>query len=131
VATRGIRPNPTVLRLLNSTHRRNRHGDPDEARDKIEAETQDFGPLIRPKGLSREAIACWKDMIEPARWLDGSKRVAAQAFCELYAEWVLGPHHFPGAKHAQMRAYMADLGLADERNRIKTNKKVKDEFFDD
>ena len=69
-------------------------------------------------------------MINPARWLDGSKMIAAAALCELYAEWQNGPHGFPGSKHAQMRACMAELGLTDERKRIKTEKKQKNEFFD-
>lgn len=39
------------------------------------------------------------------------------AFCVLWDEFRTNPRNFGAAKHAQMRAYMADLGLTDERNR--------------
>jgi phage terminase small subunit len=131
LAVRGVKPMPAVLRIVNGTHRRDKHGDIDQAKADIKSSEESFGPLIKPKGLSPEADKCWKRMITPARWLDGSKEVAAQAFCELYAEWSRGPEHFPGNKHGQMRAYMSDLGLTDSRNRGKIEKKEKDEFFDD
>ena len=42
------------------------------------------------------------------------------------------PVSFPASKHGQMRAYMSELGLTDERNRvIDESKKEKDEFFGD
>jgi hypothetical protein len=40
------------------------------------------------------------------------------------------PSRFPASKHGQMRAYMSELGLTDERNRNDDGKQ-KDEFFDD
>jgi hypothetical protein len=122
---------PAVLRIVNGTHRRDKHGDIDQAKADIKSSEESFGPLIKPKTLTPDVAACWKRMIAPARWLDGSKEAAAQAFCELYAEFLRGPQNFAAAKHGQMRAYMAELGLTDHRNRGVVEKKQKDEFFDD
>lgn len=69
--------------------------------------------------------------IEPAAWLDASREPAAIAFCELWQEFRFCPTGFPAAKHGQLRAYMSELGLTDERNRLKDDDKDKDEFFDD
>jgi hypothetical protein len=45
----------------------------------------------------------------------------------------LAPTAFKAAKHSQMRAYMSELGLTDERNRliIENKTELKDEHFDD
>lgn len=131
MAVRGAKPKPAALRLVGGTHRPHRHGDREEAARSTDAAVAAFGPLERPKGLKGHALVCWREMIEPAAWLDGSKRLAALALCELYAEWKPAPRMFPASKHAQMRAYMAELGLTDERNRGKQDKPAKDEFFDD
>jgi hypothetical protein len=81
------------------------------------------------KGHSLDA---WKRYIDPASWLDASREPAAIAFCELWQEFRHGPTSFPAAKHGQLRAYMSELGLTDERNRVlDESKKEKDEFFDD
>jgi hypothetical protein len=66
------------------------------------------------------------------RWLDASREPAAIAFCELWQEFTFAPTAFPAAKHGQLRAYMSELGLTDERNRVlDEGKKDKNEFFDD
>jgi hypothetical protein len=41
------------------------------------------------------------------------------------------PRMFQAAKHGQMRAYMSELGLTDERNRGNEQGDEKDEFFDE
>ena len=56
---------------------------------------------------------------------------AAIAFCELWAEFTDRPAAFPAAKHSQLRAYMSELGLTDERNRPPSERDAGDEFFDD
>lgn len=76
-----------------------------------------FGPLTRPKFLKGEARKAWDTYVAPATWLDGSREPAAIAFCLLWEEFRDGPKAFPSAKHAQLRAFMSDLGLTDERNR--------------
>jgi hypothetical protein len=52
------------------------------------------------------------------------------AFCELWQEFRDHPQRFPASKHGQMRAYMAELGLSDERNRSQPEEDESDEFFD-
>ena len=88
--------------------------------------------MTRPTSLKGASLAAWKRFIEPASWLDGSREPAAIAFCELWKEFTFNPAGFPAAKHSQMRAYMSDLGLTDERSRAGgTDNTDKDEFFGD
>lgn len=131
MAARGAKPKAAHLRLIDGTHRLTRHGDQAEAKGKIEAAIADFGKMQLPKELRGEAKAAWKRYIEPASWLDASREAAAIAFCELWSEFRFRPTGFTSAKHGQMRAYMSELGLTDERNRLEKAKEAKDEFFDD
>lgn len=89
--------------------------------------------MVRPKFLKGPALEAWKRWIAPASWLDASREASAVAFCELWQEFRHGPTSFPAAKHGQMRAYMSELGLTDERNRVidESKTKEKDEHFDD
>lgn len=130
MATRGPKPKIGKLRLVDDTHRADRHGDVDNAREKAERSAKAFGSLQRPSGLKGEALKAWKKYIEPASWLDASREPAAIAFCELWSEFRLNPTGFQAAKHGQMRAYMSELGLTDERNRNDDDSDEKDEFFD-
>lgn len=129
MALRGVRPKPNALRLVDGTHRTTRHGDIEDAKKLAETGSVSFGRLERPKWLKGEVAAAWKRYIEPAGWLDGSKEPAAIAFCELWAEFKSAPGHFQAARHGQMRAYMSELGLTDERNRLAAEPEEKDEFF--
>ena len=132
MATRGAKPKPASLRLVDGTHRNTRHGEEGASKAAVEAAAEVFGPLAQPAGLKGEGLKAWKRYIKPAAWLDGSKEAAAIAFCELWQEFRFAPTSFPASKHGQMRAYMAELGLTDERNRKPVeNGKPKDEFFDD
>ncbi len=131
MATKGAKPKAAHLRLIDGTHRPTRHGKADEAKQKIEAATETFAKLTRPTHLKGVGLAAWKRYIEPAWWLDGSKEPAAIAFCELWQEFRFAPVSFPASKHGQMRAYMSELGLTDERNRTALDDKPKDEFFDE
>lgn len=131
MATRGAKPKPAHLRLVDGTRNVTRHGTEQELRKSVEAAAQQFGKLVRPKHLKGEALAAWKRWIEPAAWLDESRGPAAIAFCELWQEFRFAPTSFPASKHGQMRAYMSELGLTDERNRLGSDEKPKDEFFDD
>ncbi len=130
MARGGARPKPTHLRLVDGTHRTTRHGDRDAVREAVEAAVKSFGKLLeKPKHLKGEAGKAWDKWIKPAIWLDGSREAAAVAFCELWQEFREAPRMFPAAKHGQMRAYMNELGLTDERNRGEIEA-PKDEFFD-
>lgn len=131
MAKGGARPKPAALRLVDGTHRTTRHGAADDAKGRVEQQQASFGKLERPAGLKGEGLKAWRRYIEPAAWLDGSKEAAAIAFCELWQEFRFAPTSFPASKHGQMRAYMAELGLTDERNRLAVEPdKGKDEFFD-
>ena len=131
MATRGAKPKPSLLRLVDGTRNATRHGSEEELRKKAEASIQAFGKLIRPKHLKGEASAAWKRYIEPASWLDASREPAAIAFCELWSEFRFSPTGFAAAKHGQLRAYMNELGLTDERNRGDDGKQSdEDDTFD-
>src|SRR5690349_9891550 len=129
MAARGARPKPAHLRLVDGTHRNTRHGAVEKARDTVESAVGRFGKLDMPKHLKGEAAKAWKRYITPAGWLDGSKEPAAIAFCELWDQFMEAPSHFVAAKHGQLRAYMSELGLTDERNRGGTDAEKGDEFF--
>lgn len=118
MAKRGARPKPTNLRVVTGSHRGDRHGDVESARSSVDRASEAFGPLRKPAGLKGEALRAWARYIEPAFWLDAAREPAAVAFCELWQEFRGDPAGFQAAKHAQMRAYMSELGLTDERNRV-------------
>lgn len=130
MATRGAKPKPAHLRLIDGTRNATRHGSESDLREAAEKATASFGKLTRPKHLKGEALRAWAKWIEPADWLDGSREAAAIAFCELWNEFRSAPIKFPASKHGQMRAYMSELGLTDERNRLAKEDEEKDEFFD-
>lgn len=132
MAKRGAKPKPAHLRLVDGTRNVTRHGTENELREAVEKAAASFGKLTRPKHLKSFGLEAWKKYIEPAGWLDASREPAALAFCELWQEFRFAPMSFPAAKHGQLRAYMSELGLTDERNRVlDESKKDKDEFFDD
>jgi hypothetical protein len=132
LATRGAKPKPAHLRLVDGTRNVTRHGTEKDLLEKVE-QAAPFGPLKRPKNLRGPALDAWKKYVEPAAWLDASREPAAIAFCELWQEFRFAPTAFPASKHGQMRAYMSELGLTDERNRVidVEKNKEKDEHFDD
>lgn len=131
MATRGVRPKPAHLRLIDGTRNVTRHGSEGALRKKVDTALTSFGPLTKPKHLKGEALKAWRKYIEPAGWLDSSKEPSAIAFCELWDEFMESPTKFVAARHGQLRAYMSELGLTDERNRTDNDDKDKDEFFDD
>src|SRR5688572_10331178 len=114
MATRGARPKAAHLRLIDGTHRDDRHGDIERVRKSADASAVAFGKLSKPRHLKGEAAAAWKRYVEPAGWLDVSREPLAIAFCELWQEFRDGPRMFPATKHAQLRHYMSELGLTDE-----------------
>jgi phage terminase small subunit len=132
MATRGAKPKPPRLRIVDGTVNVTRHGSEADLRKKADVSLAAFGRLTQPKHLKGEAGQAWKRYITPAAWLDGSKEPAAIAFCELWQEFREAPQRFVAAKHGQMRAYMSELGLTDERNRGDDGKEDEpDEFFGD
>jgi len=128
MATRGAKPKPSQLRLVDGTHRATRHGSVDDAKAAV-TQAGRFNDLKRPATLKGEARKAWDRYIAPAGWLDGSREPAAIAFCELWAEFRFNPTGFPASKHGQMRAYMSELGLTDERNRTADAEDEDDDEF--
>lgn len=129
--TRGRKPKPPHLRLVDGSHREDRHGDAAEVEQAASAARAAFGPMQRPKYLTGTAKEAWQRWIAPATWLDASREPAAIAFCELWKEMRSAPAQFPAAKHTQLRGFMADLGLTDERRRPAKPATDRDELFDD
>jgi hypothetical protein len=131
MATRGAKPKPAHLRLVDGTRNVTRHGSEDALRKKVEESVAAFGMLSRPKFLKGDGLVAWKRYIEPASWLDASREPASIAFCELWSEFRFNPTGFAAAKHGQLRAYMSELGLTDERNRGDDgNSSEEDDTFD-
>jgi hypothetical protein len=83
-----------------------------------------------PRSFKAASRHAWRRYIVPAAWLDASREPAAIAFCELWGEMRRSPMSFQASKHSQLRAYMADLGLTDERNRPLPESVSRDEHFD-
>lgn len=132
MATRGAKPKPARLRLVDGTNNVTRHGPEERARKAAEATESIFGKPVMPAGMKGEAAKAWKRYIAPAPWIDATREAAAIAFCELWQEFRFCPTGFVAAKHGQMRAYLSELGLTDERNRSDGGEKEqKDEFFGD
>jgi hypothetical protein len=129
--TRGRRPKAPHLRLVQGTHRPDRHGDASTVKAQSTKSAGSFGPLVRPTYLKGHARAAWDRFVVPAYWLDASREPAAVAFCELWQELRLAPTRFVASRHSQLRAYLADLGLTDERRRAVDEPAVRDEFFDE
>lgn len=129
--TKGRKPKAPHLRLVEGTHRDDRHGDRERTEQAVEQAAQAFGPLARPSSLKRQALEAWKRYIAPAYWLDASREPSAIAFCELWQEMRLAPTAFQAAKHSQLRGYMSDLGLTDLRKRPAAEEPERDEHFDD
>ena len=117
MATRGAKPKPARLRVVSGTHRDDRHGDAEAAAKRAAESAELFGPLRMPDDMTGDAAEAWLRYIAPAHWLDASREAAAIAFCELWAEFRGNPLGFVAARHGQLRAYMNELGLTDERNR--------------
>lgn len=132
MAQRGAKPKPIKLRLVDGTHNVTRHGKVAEAEKKVAEAEEGFGALTKPSYLKGQAAWAWNRYIKPAGWLDATREAAAIAFCELWEEFRFNPKGFPAGKHGQMRAYMAELGLTDERNRGDAEKDAaKNPFFGD
>jgi hypothetical protein len=120
---RGPRPKPARLRLIEGTHRPARHGPRENSgATSCGATVSPADTLRKPSSLSPEASTAWDRFIVPAIWLDRFRGPAAVAFCELWVEFITHPAAFQAARHAQLRAYMGDLGLTDERNRREPEK---------
>lgn len=132
MAQTGRKPVNPQLRLVNDAHRLDRHGDVKAAKEAVQRAKGSFGNLAMPDDLDDEGKRAWSRYIMPAWWLDASREVTAIAFVRLWQKHQRDPDSFTAANHQQLRSYMAELGLTDERNRFGVGRdKTGDEFFDD
>lgn len=128
----GRKPAQAAVRLVTDSHRTTRHGDQAQAEENAAKSAATFGNLEEPPHLFGQGLRAWRRYIAPAWWLDASREVCAIAFCDLWHEYCQGRKAFTAAKHQQLRNYMQELGLTDERNRFGVGRdKTGDEFFDD
>lgn len=114
---------------MSGKHNVTRHGREGEIRARAEQARRAFKKLERPSYITGKAREAWDGMVAKCWWLDSSRLASAVAFCELWSEFRIAPSRFPAAKHQAMRAYAAELGLTDERNRGYENDDEEDEFF--
>lgn len=129
----GRRPKDPNLRIVEASHNVTRHGDKSAAEEAIQKQRSAFGRIAMPDtwGDKPEAVKAWERYIAPAWWLDATREMTAIAFCELVHEFRTDPKAFGASRHAQMRAYMSELGLTDERQRFGIGRdKTGDEFLD-
>src|SRR3546814_12164667 len=77
MATRGAKPKPAHLRLVDGTHRNTRHGKKEEVAAAVEATNSIFGALHRPSYLKGEARKAWDRYIAPMTWLDAAREPSA------------------------------------------------------
>jgi phage terminase small subunit len=129
MAKPGPKPKQPALRIVSGKHNVTRHGSEGEIRQRAERSRKAFDKIQRPAHLKGHARKIWDDLIAKCWWLDQSRITSATAFCELWNEFRIAPMRFTAAKHGSMRAYMAELGLTDERNRGYENEDKDDEFF--
>jgi hypothetical protein len=125
MAARGVKPKPAQLRLVDGSHRNTRHG----KKEKIEEKIVLVGKPEMPEDFCPLEAKTWDRYIACCPWLDKYKEAAAIKFCQL---WVVSEERgplFSPAQHGQLRAYMAELGLTDERNRKMPDAQKNDEFF--
>jgi hypothetical protein len=109
-------PKSTYLHLVTGTRRTTRHGTEAAARAAV-AKAKVFGRLRRPDDLEGHALEAWNSYIAPAWWLDRSREMLAVAAVTLWAEFRADPPKFTAALHSQLRSYLHELGLTDERFR--------------
>jgi hypothetical protein len=81
------------------------------------AKAKAFGKLKRPDYLDGYAAEAWDAYIAPAWWLDRSREMLAVAAVMLWQEFRQDPPKFTAALHSQLRSYLHELGLTDERFR--------------
>jgi hypothetical protein len=129
VTKRGAKPKPNYLQLIDGTRNPTLHASEREMKAQIEISRTSFGKLTMPKDLKKDGTLAWQRYVAPAFWLDASREPAAIAFCVLWGEFRREPSMFTAARHRQLRAYMGDLGLTDERNRF-LERDEPDEFLD-
>lgn len=124
---RGPAARSPKLKLVDGTHRTTRHGRREEVEANARRSAEAFGRLKRPDDLEGAAADIWDQCIAPAWWLDASRMPTVMALCEIWKDFKKSPSDFPQWKHVQMRVYLRELGLTEERNRISSGPQEKED----
>src|SRR3546814_13129255 len=99
MATRGAKPKPAHLRLVDGTHRNTRHGKKEEGAAAVEATNSIFGALPRPSYLKGEARKAWDRYIAPLTRLDVSRDQYTILFSEPWKDFREGQRSFNEKQH--------------------------------
>lgn len=120
---------PDNVHLLSGTHRKDRHGSPDE-KLKVEIKTPDA-----PEWLSAMALVEWGricKVLENSGLLSAADVAVLAMYCELWSEFQKDPVEFTGAKYTQLRLCLVELGLTPKaRSQITIGKQKDGNAFDD
>jgi len=124
------------LHLLNSTYRKDRHGDPD-AKPKVEIKIPS-----PPNWLEGNALAEWKricKVLKNSGLLSSAETAVLSQYCLLYGQLQDSvvyaddeSKRFNAAQHTQLRLCCVELGLTPKaRSQITVGKKKDANAFDD
>lgn len=120
MATRGRKPKPTHMHLVDDTYRPGRHD------EQAENEPQPGGKLEKPKYLKGRAGRIWDRIAPKLEWLTEIDSDMVALWCGLQAEHEDNLRDMPSARVAQMRTLAAELGMtASGRARIGASGKPK------
>ena len=103
MATRGAKPKPVKLHLVDGTFRPDRHAAP--------AETDPQGPLERPAKLNGRAAQLWDTYMARAHWLTWADGPKALMWVHMQAEFERSPAKMVASRIGQLRALGSELGL--------------------
>jgi hypothetical protein len=121
---------PTKLKLVKGTAKKERVGSFEDLQAKLKLGENIPVKMRRPEHLEGAGLEAWERYIEPMPWIDITREAAATAFCDLWHIFRQDPNNFTAAQHCQLRGYMAELGLTDERKRFIPTEKKGEDFFD-
>lgn len=120
MATRGPKPKPTELHLVQGTYRPERH------EDQAENEPKPEGKLEKPKYLKGRAARVWDRIAPKLEWLTEVDSDTLALWCGLQAEYESNLADMPSSRISQIRVLAAELGMtASGRARIGASGKPK------
>jgi len=120
MATRGAKPKPTELHVVQGTFRPGRH------EEQAQNEPKPDGQLEKPKYLKGRAGRVWDRIAPKLDWLTEVDSDMLALWCGLQAEHESNLEDMPSSRISQMRTLAAELGLtASGRARIGASGKPK------
>lgn len=106
MATRGAKPKPTHLHLVQGTINATRHKD-------ALASPNAAGALVKPTYIraGTRAAALWDEVAAACWWLGDADSYKLGMWCAMQAEFERGPSKMTSARIGQLRALGSELGL--------------------